>query len=275
MEENRPIHFRAYFQCQIHAREWISGATCNYIVDQIVREYKSTTSGVVRQILDGLELVVIPFVNPDGYAYTWTNDRQWRKNRRNITGNACIGVDLNRNYNTHWGEGGSSNNSCSDTYMGPTVSSEPETQNTANYYKELQKSAPILSAIDWHSYGQLVNRPWGYTSNDSDDEHVLKQVGDKYAADIFATSGKNYTSQKSINLYITTGTASDWFYDRDANIGNQGYRSGGYTVELRPTGTPGFVLPPIEIVPTGNENYVAVKNFLVYFLNNPLLYPVA
>ena len=33
--------------------------------------------------------------------YSWSEDRLWRKNRR--PGNPCDGVDLNRNYNDHWG----------------------------------------------------------------------------------------------------------------------------------------------------------------------------
>jgi len=128
-----------------------------------------------------------------------------------------------------------------------------------------------VAAIDWHSYSQLVLRPWGWTSADSPDEAVLKAAGDKYAADIRATSNRVYTSQKSIQLYVTTGTASDWFYDTEANTNNAGFRAAGFTIELRPTGAPpGFELPPAEIVPTGNENYVAVKNYLNTFLANPI-----
>ncbi|CAH2043874.1 unnamed protein product, partial [Iphiclides podalirius] len=40
---------------------------------------------------------LVPVVNPDGYAYTHTNDRLWRKNRARI-GNSPVGVDLNRNF---------------------------------------------------------------------------------------------------------------------------------------------------------------------------------
>ena len=36
--------------------------------------------------------------------YTWTNDRLWRKNRRQNSGSSCAGVDLNRNYDDHWAE---------------------------------------------------------------------------------------------------------------------------------------------------------------------------
>ena len=64
----------------------------------------------------------VPVVNPDGYEvilkkevmylfqiddffqYTWTTNRLWRKNRHPTPGSACTGVDLNRNYDDHWGE---------------------------------------------------------------------------------------------------------------------------------------------------------------------------
>jgi murein tripeptide amidase MpaA len=261
--------YAVYFQCQIHAREWISGATCSYIANQLVTDYKAGVSQVVT-LLQNLELVLVPFVNPDGYVYTWTTDRLWRKNR-NRNGNACYGTDINRNYPDHWNGGGSSTNPCSDTYMGPSAGSEPETKNTVNYFLALQKTAPVVAFIDWHSYSQLVLRPYGWTSANSPDEAVLSQVGATYAANVKSVHGRTYTSQKSIDLYVTSGTASDWGYGTQATTGNQGKRAGSYTVELRPAGSPpGFELPPAEIVPTGQENYAAVKNFLTYFLNNPL-----
>jgi len=51
------------------------------------------------QLLDEAEFVIIPVLNVDGYVYTWTNDRLWRKNRRPPpAGGTCYGIDLNRNY---------------------------------------------------------------------------------------------------------------------------------------------------------------------------------
>ena len=38
------------------------------------------------------------------WQYTWTNDRLWRKNRRENDGSFCDGVDLKKNYNDHWAE---------------------------------------------------------------------------------------------------------------------------------------------------------------------------
>jgi len=40
-----------------------------------------------------------------------------------------------------------------------------------------------------------------------------------------------------------------------------------YTVELRDTGRYGFVLPPAQIIPTGEENYQAALFMAHYVLN--------
>ena len=74
------------------------------------------------------------------------------------------------------------------------------------------------------------------------------------SADIFEVEGKQYTSQKSIGLYMTTGTASDWFYSDDANTNNN-HRAAGYTIELRDTGFYGFLLPPDQV--RGQMSYVS------------------
>lgn len=50
----------------------------------------------------------------------------------------------------------------------------------------------------------------GWTANDCPDENQLKVLGDDMKTAIAAVHGKSYTSQKSIGLYKTTGTASDW-----------------------------------------------------------------
>lgn len=42
-----------------------------------------------------VDWVIVPVANPDGYEYTHTHDRMWKKNRRIVTNN-CVGVELNR-----------------------------------------------------------------------------------------------------------------------------------------------------------------------------------
>lgn len=45
-------------------------------------------------LLDTTEFIFVPIVNPDGHAFTWSDDRLWRKNRR--FNDPTYGVDLNR-----------------------------------------------------------------------------------------------------------------------------------------------------------------------------------
>ncbi|CAN7985315.1 unnamed protein product, partial [Ixodes pacificus] len=64
---NRPIMF---FECGIHAREWVAHATCLYIIDQLATMYKKDET--VKRLVDEYEWRIHPVVNPDGYAYTHT-----------------------------------------------------------------------------------------------------------------------------------------------------------------------------------------------------------
>ena len=57
----------------------------------------------IASLLSQLTFVIVPVVNPDGFVYTFTDDRFWRKNRRDDHG-----VDTNRNFGTAWGGPGSS-----------------------------------------------------------------------------------------------------------------------------------------------------------------------
>jgi murein tripeptide amidase MpaA len=261
-----------YFQCQIHAREWVSGTTCQYIIHELLVGYKAGRA-IAKDALTNFNWAIIPVTNPDGYEYSWTSDRMWRKNQRTNTGcptrPACCGVDLNRNYNDgQWGGGGSSSDPCSDTYRGPSAASEPEVQATAAFFADLQKTAPVYLSIDWHSYSQLILRPWGYTNTPPPNDARLIAMGADFAAAIKAYSGLTYTSQKSIELYVTTGTAVDYFAGlaiKNANgPGATKPRVASWTIELRPTtANPGFILPASQIKACGQENFDGVITFLV------------
>lgn len=265
----KPSNPWMYFQCQIHAREWISGATCQWILNEMLMKHDpENPSSIFNQV----SIAVTTVANPDGYAYTWSNARLWRKNRWPCP-NGQVGVDLNRNYDDHWGQGGSSSQCSSDTYMGPAPESEKETQATVKFFESLFADGhPIYGAIDWHAYSQLVLRPYGWTNADSPDEAAQKAIGDAYAAAVYEVHGRRYTSQRSIGLYVTTGTANDWFYGTGSD-NNPGYRAAGFTLELRPLNQQqgGFELPPSQIVATAEENYAGLQAWLRGLIANPLI----
>ena len=60
----------------IHAREWISPATATYHMRELLENPRCPP-----ELLDKLDWYIMPVHNPDGYEYTRTHDRMWRKNR--------------------------------------------------------------------------------------------------------------------------------------------------------------------------------------------------
>ena len=223
-----------------HAREWIAVMSTICIADRLVHRAKSDPK--VAAALAEHEFVIVPVVNPDGYAYSWEHDRYWRKNR---SGHA--GVDLNRNWDWAWGGPGSSRDPSSQIYAGPRPFSEPESR----ALRDLLRAESPVAHVDLHSFSQLILYPWGHTREPAADRDRLAAYGDRMASAIYASDGKSYRVQSGAELYPASGTLSDWAY------GDQGIWS--FVFELRPApGGGGFVLPPEEIVPTCEESLAAV-----------------
>lgn len=137
-------------------------------------------------------------------------------------------------------------------------------------------ASTIIGAIDFHSYSQLVLRPWGYKDVEAPDESKLKAAGDIIRKGIFEESGKKYTNEREIDLYPASGTAEDWFYGSQVKAKHGGHRTYGFTVELRPSpeeggnGGEGFILPPKYILPTGREIYSGLKGWFKFVRENDL-----
>lgn len=240
-----------------HAREWISPATVTYIVDRLVSQYAINPD--VTAMLDGLTFYVAPVMNPDGYVHTWNGQRLWRKNRRN-NGDGTYGVDLNRNWDWSWCTAGASSSTGEETYCGPSPASEPETQALVDYILD---RPDIVAHIDWHSYSQLVLRPFGhdYVDPSEPDYTIIYNIGQDMRDAIYATHAKSYTHEAAYDLYLAAGTCQDWVY------GVAGVYS--WTIELRPASSlqGGFVLPPEQIIPTGEESFAAVRELTDWALS--------
>ncbi len=235
------------FDAAIHAREWISPMTVMWIADRLVSEYE--TDPTSHAILDTIEVVVIPVINPDGYAYTWDVDRMWRKNRRDIEGSDCFGVDCNRNYAVGWGGPGSSTWPCDDLYCGTGPFSEPETQNHRDF---VLANPRIVSGISYHSFSQLIMSPYGYSSTLPADNDLFLAVDEAMHDEILAVHGMQYDWGPIYStIYPASGSTVDWCYD--------GAGVFEFTIELRDTGAYGFLLPADQIIPTAEENWEAAR----------------
>ncbi len=182
--DNNPGRPGVYFLGGVHAREWGSPDILIYFVQQLEQAYmngtglkfgnKNFSSDDIQTIVNTLDIVVFPQANPDGRNYSMTKDIMWRKNRRTLTPNinncngACVGVDINRNYDFLFdfpkyfnpqAAVQTSTDPCDyQVYDGPQAFSEPETKNAKWIFDNFPN---ICFFIDLHSYSGLILYGWG------------------------------------------------------------------------------------------------------------------
>ncbi|XP_015784758.1 carboxypeptidase B isoform X2 [Tetranychus urticae] len=238
-----------YIQGGIHAREWIAPATVVYIATTLANEALDETD---KRLIESFEWWLVPSANPDGYEYSHTHNRNWRKTRSKQVG-ICRGVDPNRNFGFYWGGKGTSGDTCSDIFRGSKPFSEPETRAIRDLV--LGASPRVLAFLDMHSYSQVWLYPWGYGEQLPDDHQDLHQMAKLATTALAKVHGTRYRVGSTTRLlYAAAGGADDWAKGT-ANI------KYAYTVELRDDGRYGFVLPSRYIIPTGQETWTALKAF--------------
>lgn len=245
--------------CQ-HAREWVSPAATTYMIEQLVSGYGSDPRAT--RLLDELEWVFLPMVNPDGFEFTWTDQRFWRKNKRVVDGRVR-GVDLNRNWDFQWGGAGAGTNPGSETYRGEAPFSEPELLVYLDAIESVRDRT--VGHLDVHTHSQFVLSPWGYTIADPADIAEMTELGDIFAQGVLDATGAVYqVGPASTTLYLLSGNATDWFYGvLDAP---------SWTIELRPPGpitTRGFDPPPDQILPAGEELLEGTLRLAEEFIRHP------
>jgi murein tripeptide amidase MpaA len=247
----------------VHGREWGGPDILVYFAVRLLRAYRDrkgfqhgkrrVTPAQVRRLVETMDIVVLPQVNPDGRRFSMDGHPFWRKNRRpppRGQGFRSIGVDLNRNFpflwrfDRHFAPGtveSSFKPGDYETYIGPRAASEPETRNVIWL---LDRFPNIRYHVDLHSYGETILHSWGSDDNQSDDPQMsfrnkaydgkrglihdelyaeyipaadkktAVEMGRHMAAAIRLVRGRKYQVKQSVGLYPTAGSTDDYAYSR-------------------------------------------------------------
>jgi murein tripeptide amidase MpaA len=244
----------------VHAREWVPPDALVSVAADLLEAadggtglvYGSTrySAAEVRRVLDTVDLLLYPCVNPDGRAHSQASSAMWRKNRRPpVSGSRCAGVDLNRNFDFLWdhrakfaADSGvrTSADPCSDVYRGPSAASEPETRNVV---WALDTHPRVRVLLDVHSAVPVVLHVWGSDQTQSTDpvQHFANPALDGVrgrpddgigefmtTADlgtvvtlahgmddaIAGVRGVRYGVEPAYGLYPTSGTSDDYAFSR-------------------------------------------------------------
>ncbi len=173
----------------------------------------------------------------------------------------CIGRDINRNWPYRWtgDPTGASPDPCSILYKGESPGDSPENLGLRTLVDQLRDQNGIALYIDWHAYGQYLLSPLGFNCTlvpaDVGKHIKLASLVSQVIRD-YGGSNKTFTFGPSCStLYPVTGSSLDYVYD-------VGKAEWGYTVELRDTGKFGFVLPPEQIRPAGEEMWAGIQAVL-------------
>jgi hypothetical protein len=251
-----------FLYCQQHAREWATPLTCLETAEQLLRNYAIDRR--TRELVDNLDIFILPSSNPDGSHYSMHN---FNFQRRNMT-NHCVvggkesdnpnaanfwtartnpgsgepytaidpaarddwGVDLNRNntFGTIFdGYIGASHSCDSDVYTGPAEASEPEIKNElwiADTFDNIKFSNNI------HSFGgYFMWAPGAYLPDRGEGDAVHANIGvEKY---FFEAGDRILNRIKEIRntaiLPERTGPIADVLYSAGGNSADEHWYNRG------------------------------------------------
>lgn len=184
------------------------------------------------ELLNNIDVYFIPVVNKDGLYYI--SKQHDEKNqilemiRKNMNFNYCngsdltsVGVDLNRNYDSYFGEDniGSSNLLCDESYRGPYAFSEPETSSIKKIVEEinLNSNNGLKIAINYHAWGNMLIIPPNHVKISDPLDFIRQNYIDQYNLYNDLILNGNLPSNVIIGNgyktveYNANGEAADWF----------------------------------------------------------------
>lgn len=255
-----------------HAREWVSVSTAAFVAYSLITRYGDPRFPDTTKLLDHFDVTFLPTINPDGYEYTWSTDRLWRKNRQQTSLPFCSGIDLDRSFSFGWDGSDGADNPCSEDFAGaaPLEALESKRLTEWAHNQTENNNVSFVAFLDLHSYSQQVLYPYSFTC-DSDPPNLedLEEVALGLAKSFRLANGHYYGVSSACEGSISMeeeeqlkrrfpkaqmgaqgGSALDYFY-HELRV------KYAYQIKLRDTGSYGFLLPKEHIVSLLNDRFCA------------------
>ena len=248
----------------MHAREHLTVEMSLYMIRLLTENYGSATAlgQRVTKIVNTREVWVIPMVNPDGAEFDISGGtfHKWRKDRFVNPGSDKIGIDLNRNFSFMWGSKGSAGKPGSGQYRGQSAFQSVEASVLRDFMlsRKVGGQQQIKAVFNWHSYGQFIMWPYGYTKEDVPPTMTVDDHATFVALAQHMASLNHYKAHQGSDSYIYAGDFPAWAY------GEQ--RTFVFTFEMYPgwgcKGCGGFYPPDTVIDRETTRNTEAVLYLL-------------
>jgi murein tripeptide amidase MpaA len=262
----------------MHAREWGTSDICVSFASDVLEAYslnkglrygnKYFNTEQIKKIVEVVNLIILPDVNPDGKAYSQSDPtrRMWRGNRH-LENPSCYGVDLNRNFDFLWdfkkffsstAKIRTSDDPChsDQIYRGPSAFSEPETQNVKflmDEYKGIGHYIDIHGVVGdfLYSWGddenQSIDPEMNFTSSvydgkrglnrdeygeyiSNDDLNHITNFSNIFRDALYNATKSEYHVKQAFGLYGTSGASDDYSYSR--HFRDHSKKIYGFTIEF-------------------------------------------
>lgn len=200
----------------VHAREPPSLAVTLYFLGHLL-ELCAEGDAEAMYLVRFRSIWVVPFANPDGYvAVEELKLPNLRKNRRqNCKNLKQAGVDINRNFHSHWER---ERSACVETYGGEQPFSEPESRAIRDLFDRQQ----FAFVVNVHTFGNMLSWPYGFSKTATlprNDQAVYDELAARFSSEVrWITNASHFQKIRSGNLYellhyTAHGDVDDWVYD--------------------------------------------------------------
>jgi Zinc carboxypeptidase/Chitobiase/beta-hexosaminidase C-terminal domain len=284
-----------FLYCEQHAREWATPLTCLETAEQLLRNYAIDKE--TRQLVDNLDIFILPVSNPDGSHYSFHNFNMQRRTMTNYCVNGgqeaddpfagnfwtprirpdtgqpytntdpasrnAWGVDMNRNNTVGTifdGYIGASYSCTSDTFTGPVEASEPEIRNEF-WIQDTFDNIKFSNNI--HSFGgYFMWAPGAYLTDRGEGDLDHPNIGvEKY----FFDSGDRVLNRiKDVRntaiLPERTGPIADVLYSAAGNSADDAWYRRGVIAYSFETGADRYVNTTLSVASAAGATGIRAAN---------------